>query len=165
MRKFRSVLASAAKISLENKSSVKSASSSPLITKGILTESANNQQTSARPLFSPVPESLITNQWEEDMLHKYQQLFQFPLDPSIMDRTMILLVLAYQMNTIRCWCEIGEGALSKYIPYLMEKPGNFMDWSMRLLTIDAGIAKKQLDSFQKLLYKVANRYPLTGKDA
>lgn len=55
----------------------------------------------------------MSNQWEEEMLIKYQDLFQFPLDQSINDRTMILLVLAYQMNTIRCWCEIHDGALSK----------------------------------------------------
>lgn len=45
----------------------------------------------------------------------------------------------------------------------MEQPGNFIDWCKHLLTIDSPTAKKQLDSFQRLLYKAANRYPLTGK--
>lgn len=44
----------------------------------------------------------------------------------------------------------------------MEKSGNFIDWCNHLLTIDSATAKKQLDSFQRLLYKAANRYPLTG---
>jgi hypothetical protein len=44
----------------------------------------------------------------------------------------------------------------------MKKAGNFIDWSKHLMTVDSAIAKKQLDSFQKLLYKAANRYPLAG---
>lgn len=47
------------------------------------------------------------------MLNKYADLFQFPIKPNINDRTMILLILAYQMNAIRCWCELQEGALAK----------------------------------------------------
>lgn len=45
----------------------------------------------------------------------------------------------------------------------MEKPGNFIDWCQQLENIDSVIAKKQLDSFQRLVYKAANKYPLTGK--
>lgn len=66
-----------------------------------------------------MPESFITNQWEEEMLSKYQDLFQFPLDTSINDRTMILLVLAYQMNSIRSWCELGDGVLAKVILFFL----------------------------------------------
>ncbi|KAL7308034.1 separin protein, variant 2 [Mucor circinelloides] len=78
---------------------------------------------------------------------------------------MILLILAYQMNAIRCWCELQEGALAKYIPYFMEKSGNFFDWCVQLLNVDATTAKKQLDTLQKLLYKVANKLPLTEEAA
>lgn len=81
--------------------------------KGVLTETPENCQPKSKRSFSPVPESFITTQWEEEMLHKYQDLFQFPLDKTINDRTMVLLVLAYQMNTLRCWCEVNEGALAK----------------------------------------------------
>lgn len=45
----------------------------------------------------------------------------------------------------------------------MEKPGNFIDWCKHLYKIDPDTAKKQLDSFQRLIYKAANKYPLTGK--
>jgi len=45
----------------------------------------------------------------------------------------------------------------------MEKSGNFFDWCVQLLNVDATTAKKQLDTLQKLLYKVANKLPLTGK--
>lgn len=56
---------------------------------------------------------MISNEWEQEMINKYQDLFQFPLDPTIDDPTTILLVLAYQMNTIRCFCEMKGGALAK----------------------------------------------------
>lgn len=84
-------------------------------TKGFLTESPKNHQPTARQSLSPVPDSFISSQWEEEMLIKYRDLFYFPLDQTINDRTMILLVLAYQMNALRCWCEINEGALTKVI--------------------------------------------------
>lgn len=45
----------------------------------------------------------------------------------------------------------------------MERTGNFVDWSKQLMSIDSAIAKKQLDSFQKLLYKAASKYPVNGK--
>lgn len=45
----------------------------------------------------------------------------------------------------------------------MEKPGNFFDWCMQLLHVDGTTAKKQLDTLQRLLYKVANKFPLTGE--
>lgn len=49
------------------------------------------------------------------------------------------------------------------MPYLIEKPGSFFDWCKHLLSIDERTAKNQLDTLQRLLYKVANRYPLTGR--
>lgn len=51
--------------------------------------------------------------WEEEMIVKYADLFTFPLDTTINDRSMILLVLAYQMSAIRSWCDINDGTLIK----------------------------------------------------
>lgn len=132
IRKFRSLLASVAKVSLDNKTTVKppvnarspttnTTTTSSVITKGFLTESPRNHQaattSTTRQSLSPVPDSLVSSQWEEEMLIKYRDLFYFPLDQTINDRTMILLVLAYQMNALRCWCEINEGALTKVTHY------------------------------------------------
>lgn len=172
IRKFRSLLASVAKVPLDNKTTVKqvnarSPTTTSPTTKGFLTESPRNHQatTTTRHSLSPVPDSLVSNQWEEEMLLKYRDLFYFPLDLTINDRTMLLLILAYQMNALRCWCEINEGALTKFVPYFMERTGNFVDWSKQLMSIDAPIAKKQLDSFQKLLYKAASKYPVNDSTA
>ncbi|KAI7873953.1 uncharacterized protein EV154DRAFT_430519 [Mucor mucedo] len=161
LRKFRSVLASVAKVQLDSKLTVDNKSKT-IPKKRVLAETQDNNQSTYKRSFSPVPDSMIGNQWEQEMLYKYQDLFQFPYDTSINDRTMVLLVLAYQMNALRCWCEVGDNALAKYVPYFMEKSGNFIDWSKHLYKIDAETAKKQLDSFQRLLYKAANKYPLTG---
>lgn len=110
-------MASVAKVQLPDsskspttKKTLQQLQQSPTPMKGVLTESCNNYQPRSPP---NVPEFTIKNQWEDDMLNKYQDLFLFPLDKSVNDRTMILLVLAYQMNTIRCWCELGDGALAK----------------------------------------------------
>jgi hypothetical protein len=51
--------------------------------------------------------------WEEEMIVKYADLFTFPLDTTINDRSMILLVLAYQINAIRSWCDINDGIMIK----------------------------------------------------
>jgi hypothetical protein len=114
IRKFRSLLASVAKVQLSDANTFKSTTTKKSVAsttmKSILTETSNNYQSRTLP---DVPEFIVRNQWEDDMLNKYQDLLVFPLDKSINDRTMILLVLAYQMNTIRCWCEIGDGALAK----------------------------------------------------
>lgn len=48
-------------------------------------------------------------QKEQLMLQKYGDLFTFPLDSSINDRSTILLILAYQMNALRCWTDIADG--------------------------------------------------------
>lgn len=45
----------------------------------------------------------------------------------------------------------------------MERSGNFFDWCQHLLNVDSQTAKKQLDTLQRLLYRVANKLPLTGK--
>ncbi|KAL9542009.1 hypothetical protein MBANPS3_008825 [Mucor bainieri] len=167
--KFRLVLASVAKVELTSSSSSSSSSPSKVAIskatsqpiKGVLTESFNKQPASSTRSTATVP----SDQWEDNALNKYADLFQFPLKPNINDRTMILLILAYQMNAIRCWCELQDGALAKYVPYFMEKPGNFFDWCVQLLNVDTTIAKKQLDTLQRLLYKVANKYPLTEEAA
>jgi hypothetical protein len=51
--------------------------------------------------------------WEETMIHKYADLFTLPVDAALNERSMVLLVLAYQMNVIRCWCSIYGGAMIK----------------------------------------------------
>lgn len=51
--------------------------------------------------------------WEKTMIRKYADLFTLPLDAALKERSMILLVLAYQMNVIRCWCSIYGGAMIK----------------------------------------------------
>lgn len=116
IRKFRSLLASVAKVQLDTKPTLHKLNAT--VNKSVLTETTENCQAKSKRSFSPVPESFITTQWEEEMLHKYQDLFQFPLDKTINDRTMILLVLAYQMNTLRCWCEVNEGALAKVCGFI-----------------------------------------------
>lgn len=158
LKKFRSLLGSVVKVQLESKATNDSTSKVFPIKRSRKEDQSAIQKES----FLPIPSSIIGNQWEQEMLTKYQDLFQFPFDATINDHTMILLVLAYQMNALRSWCEVGDGALAKYVPYFMEKSGNLIDWSKHLLLFDPNIAKKQLDSFQKLLYKAANRYPLTG---
>lgn len=178
--KFRLVLASVAKVELNNnsafsKASTASKSPSPTTTtqplKGVLTESFNkqpsfsNNSTRSSSAAAVTSAPIIASQWEDDVLSKYADLFQFPIKPNINDRTMILLILAYQMNAIRCWCELEDGALAKYIPYFMEKSGNFFDWCLQLVHVDATTANKQLDTLQRLLYKVANRFPLTEEAA
>lgn len=112
--KFRLVLASVAKVELAS-SAPKAIAGKPYTaatqpTKGVLTESFNKQPTSTTAAAS---EPIIASQWEDDVLAKYADLFQFPIKPNINDRTMILLILAYQMNAIRCWCELQDGALAK----------------------------------------------------
>lgn len=111
------MLASVAKVQLSDSNSLKtsaakkpSSQQSQATIKGVLTESPSNYQPRSPP---HLPDLSIKNQWEDDMLNKYQDLFIFPLDKSINDRTMILLVLAYQMNTIRCWCELADSSLAK----------------------------------------------------
>ncbi|GAN04654.1 conserved hypothetical protein [Mucor ambiguus] len=175
--KFRLVLASVAKVELAGTSSKVSTGKSSSTTtaavtqpmKGVLTESFNKQPSSktrsTTTAATVTSEPIIANQWEDDILNKYADLFQFPIKPNINDRTMILLILAYQMNAIRCWCELQDGALAKYVPYFMEKAGNFFDWCVQLLNVDATTAKKQLDTLQRLLYKVANRFPLNEEAA
>lgn len=115
--KFRLVLASVAKVELasstQKATAGKSSSSSFTTTqpmKGVLTESFNQQPASTTAAASA---PIIASQWEDDVLNKYADLFQFPIKPNINDRTMILLILAYQMNAIRCWCELQDGALAK----------------------------------------------------
>ncbi|KAI8366591.1 hypothetical protein BD560DRAFT_331947 [Blakeslea trispora] len=161
LRKFRVLLAGIAKVQLNPKSTVIVIDNRQR--RGVLTES--NCCVSQPKTTSDIPESMIQSQWEQDMLKDCQDLFQFPLDTSINDRTMMLLVLAYQMNTIRSWCEIKEGSLVKYVPYFLERPGSFLDWCKHLLQLDSTTAKKQLDTLYKLLYKATNRLPVSEESA
>ncbi|SAL96545.1 hypothetical protein [Absidia glauca] len=95
--------------------------------------------------------------WEETMIHKYADLFTLPIDAALNERSMVLLVLAYQMNVIRCWCSIYGGAMIKYLIVLMDRPGNFTDWCKRLMPYDDSMAKKQLDLLRRHLVKTAEK--------
>ncbi|CAO3592950.1 unnamed protein product [Absidia cylindrospora] len=139
--------------------------------KSVLTESPNQQRTMAMSSgtgqsqsSSSVPELVFVggrpsfmSSWEEEMIQKYADLFTFPLDTTINDRNVILLVLAYQMNVIRSWCDMNDGSMIKYISILLDRPGNFIDWCKHLMTYDAVLAKKQFDLLQRHLTKIANR--------
>ncbi|CAO3592351.1 unnamed protein product [Absidia cylindrospora] len=88
---------------------------------------------------------------ELDMIQQYGDLFALPLDITINDRSLILLVLAYQMNVIRSWCDINSGVLVKYIAILLDQPGNFIDWCKHMMSYDDVTAKKQLDLLERHL--------------
>ena len=97
--------------------------------RGFLTESPNRLSETEMMFQSPIASSRTIQQtsssipamtgelahpnspWEDNMLQKYGDLFALPLDKSINDTTTVLLVLAYQMNTIRSWTDIAEGSL------------------------------------------------------
>ncbi|KAG1470681.1 hypothetical protein G6F56_002539 [Rhizopus delemar] len=143
--KFRLLLASVVKVSL-----VKQKKTTLPVSGNASRETSDNR----------IPKDMISNEWEQEMINKYQDLFQFPLDPTIDDPTTILLVLAYQMNTIRCFCEMKGGALAKYIPYLFDASGNFLDWCKLLSPIEPTIAKKQTEVVQKTFLKAFQRYQL-----
>ncbi|KAF7730176.1 hypothetical protein EC973_002784 [Apophysomyces ossiformis] len=100
---------------------------------------------------------------ENDMLHKYGELLTFPLDTRITDSAMILLILAYQANVIRCWSDIDGSALLRHLPYYINKPGNFFEWCKHLMSIDAQTARKQLDLLHRLLIRASKRIPLSGE--
>lgn len=102
---------SSSKSSKDNNKSIKTASSISGHLSALRESSTNTIGNSLSN--SIVPEVIISNQWEQDTINKYHDLFQFPLDTTVNDRTMILLVLAYQMNCIRCFCELKDGALAK----------------------------------------------------
>lgn len=161
MVKFQDILASLTKVQLKRDTTKKEGDRAVRSNRGFLTESQNNQRESPTPTHSngaskPAPDS----QWEDNMLKKYEILFQFPIDSSNMtDTTIVLLVLAYQMNAIRCWCGIKDKSLSKYLPYLLEQPGSFMDWAKYLCTLDPELGKRQLDSLQRILLKASNTFP------
>jgi hypothetical protein len=66
---------------------------------------------------SPAPEfdhclSMISPS-EAEMIMNYGDMFTLPLDVNINDHSLILLVLACQMNVIRSWCEINNGVMVK----------------------------------------------------
>lgn len=105
------------KVTLENNKSSqndgKAAKVGPSPT-GLSSALRDSSNTTAQSLSSDtVPANVINSQWEKDMLNKYDSLFQFPLDNTINDRTMILLILAYQMNAVLCFCEAKDGSIAK----------------------------------------------------
>lgn len=105
------------KVTLENNKSSqndgKAAKVGPSLT-GLSSALRDSSNTTAQSLSSDtVPANVINSQWEKDMLNKYDSLFQFPLDNTINDRTMILLILAYQMNAVLCFCEAKDGSIAK----------------------------------------------------
>lgn len=48
---------------------------------------------------------------------------------------------------------------------MLEEPGNYFEWCMRLFDIDKDTAKQQLVTLQRVLYSVANKMPLTEDSA
>ncbi|KAI8071039.1 peptidase family C50-domain-containing protein [Gongronella butleri] len=101
------------------------------------------------------PSTLTPN--DEEMILKYADLFTFPLDAAANDHDIVQLVIACQLNVIRSWCDIHDGALVKYLAILLDRPGNFMDWCSQLATFDPVLAQKQFDSVQKLLSRIAGK--------
>ncbi|KAI8341774.1 peptidase family C50-domain-containing protein [Chlamydoabsidia padenii] len=103
--------------------------------------------------------------WEETTIQKYADLFVFPMDADMNERSLILLVLAYQMNAIRSWCGINGGTMIKYLVILTDRPGNFIDWCKRLRQYDDLMANKQLDLLRRHLMKTADKVSKTNGDS
>ncbi|KAI8150319.1 peptidase family C50-domain-containing protein [Fennellomyces sp. T-0311] len=132
--------------------------------RGFLTESPNrisefHSPVAARTFATELAPS--NSPWEDTMLQKYGDLFSLPLDKSINDTTTILLVLAYQMNVIRCWTDMADGALLRHMPQLLDRPGNFMDWCTHLATLDLALAQKQFGALYRQLSKAACKFPFS----
>lgn len=107
LKKLRSQLASLAQIQLIPCKAITAKIKPASTKKNVLAESNVNQTN------PPPPVMTFKTQWESDMINKYQDLFQFPSSPNMKDKTIILLVIAYQMNVIRCWSELKDGSLAK----------------------------------------------------
>ncbi|KAI8979431.1 hypothetical protein BDF20DRAFT_819110 [Mycotypha africana] len=97
------------------------------------------------------------------IFNKYQELFSFPLDSTSRDHTTILLVLSFQMNALRCWCQMHNGALKKFLADILNKPGNYYDWCEHLHSTKPEEAKKYLNWLYRLLNKVADDLASTSK--
>ncbi|KAI8988793.1 hypothetical protein BDB01DRAFT_719148 [Pilobolus umbonatus] len=163
MIKFRSLVASAAKVSLDLKLSTLQDNDTSLSPRNILNNRNRNIDISSPRLNSIIPDSLITNQWENTMLKKYQELFYFPFQPAVNNRAVILLILNYQISTMKCWLGLNEGRLLKFIPYLINKIGSLAEWCQHLLKYDSSAANKQIDVIHQLLNKSADKLSLIGK--
>ncbi|KAJ8658660.1 hypothetical protein O0I10_005700 [Lichtheimia ornata] len=96
-------------------------------------------------------------QKEQLMLQKYGDLFTFPLDSSINDRSTILLILAYQMNALRCWTDIADGFFVWHLPQLLSQSGTFMDWCKHLMGFDKDMAARQFDAMYRQLTRAASK--------
>ncbi|KAI9244466.1 hypothetical protein BDA99DRAFT_448446 [Phascolomyces articulosus] len=138
--------------------------------RGFLTESPNRLSDTEMMFQSPVVTRTIpstellpaNSPWEDNMLQKYGDLFTLPLDKTINDTTTVLLILAYQMNTIRSWTDVAEGSLLRHMPKLMDRAGNFLDWCQHLKTLDSALAQKQFGALHRQMCKAASKSPLTG---
>ncbi|KAI8376402.1 uncharacterized protein BYT42DRAFT_498144 [Radiomyces spectabilis] len=171
LRKFRTNLANIANVQFDSHPPMSSksklvspVSASPRASKGVLTEMLNRGNDDLRMTVSDtwMGKHGHMSSWDDDMLQKYGDLFNFPLDPSINNPTMILLVLAYQMNSLRCWCDIKDGALLKYLPMLLSRSGNFLDCCALLKKFDPITSRKQFDSLQRMLFRAASKFPSSG---
>ncbi|KAI8335104.1 hypothetical protein BC941DRAFT_356064 [Chlamydoabsidia padenii] len=166
LRKFRIHLASIERIQLDKNLTLNLTTEYPnhQQTMGSLIGHQQQQQQSSEVtvvLVGGRPSSMTS--WEEDMILKYADLFTFPLDPKTNDRSIILLVLAYQMSVIRSWCDINDGVMVKYLSILLDRPGNFIDWCKHLMMYDAVLAKKQFDLLQRHLTKTVKKQIAFGK--
>ncbi|RUS29007.1 peptidase family C50-domain-containing protein [Jimgerdemannia flammicorona] len=91
----------------------------------------------------------------DSICDKYKPLFSFPLEAELTDQATLLLILACQLNALRCWLELEKGTFIKYVPFLLDQQGNPHDWCLRLREMDKTVAVKQFDAFYRVLNKAA----------
>ncbi|KAK9721486.1 separin protein [Basidiobolus ranarum] len=107
------------------------------------------KSTTRKPKNSPEPSGV-------DSVTSYAEYFDFPLNDKCTDRELILLILACQLNVIRCLSEIDYFGFAKvYLEDLCRKDGNAFDWCMKLKAINQENASKQTELMFRALQRVA----------
>ncbi|KAI8581925.1 hypothetical protein K450DRAFT_229931 [Umbelopsis ramanniana AG] len=158
---FRAHLATLIGVSLETRQ--QEAKSVDIKDKSILTESINSPSTPSSPRFmKPTARQLTAELYKtvavnktKDSLSQHADLLYLPMQANMNNLSMVRLILANQLNAIRCIVEMNGGANIPELSDLLERKGSFFDWCHHLATIDEEKAQEQFEYLYRLLSKAA----------
>jgi len=131
--------------------------------KSILTEALNSPTTPASPrAFKSTARQLTAELYKaatansaRESHSEHASLLQLPMQQNMNNISMVRLILAYQLNAIRCFVEMDGGARISELPDLLERKGSFFDWCRHLATMEEEKAQEQFEYLYRLLSKAA----------
>ncbi|CAG8500770.1 1932_t:CDS:10 [Ambispora gerdemannii] len=92
-----------------------------------------------------------------ELLTLYRELLRFPLDSNIDDPELIIVLLANQLNVLRCLVASKDTKLILCLPVIFKARNSIFDWCERLRHLNVELAAKQYSMLGRIIHRACHQ--------